>query len=207
MKKVFIRGNNKRGSEVIKMLKVLGGVNNSAFAGTLESNIYYINTNNQIESVESTSELGTIIQECFEELHLPEPIKKKLPNTWEEWVEQNKRECFVYINNSSDIKTATSIVDKVIDPIFDKNLIRGESRAESFLALMQLINLRDEYRQGWVPDWKTDDYKYSIEYFRDNLNISCIRLRNDFLAFQSEELRDKFLENFKDLIEQAKEFI
>ena len=45
MEKVFIRGNKERGSEVIKMLKDLGGVNNySAYAGTLESNIYYINT-------------------------------------------------------------------------------------------------------------------------------------------------------------------
>ena len=206
MKKVFIRGNNERGSEVIKMLENLGGVNNSAHEGAYESNLYYVNTENQIDYVESTSELGTIIQECFEELHLPEPIKE-LPNTWEEWCAKNKSNKFVYIRKDSEIKTFIVAVDEVLDPIQDRNAIKGESRAESFLALMQLMNLRDEYRQGWVPDWKTDDYKYSIEYYKDNLNISCICLRNDFLAFQSKELRDKFLENFKDLIEQAKEFI
>ena len=67
--------------------------------------------------------------------------------------------------------------------------------------------MRDTYRQGWVPDWETSDYKYSIEYFKDNLDTSFICHSNDFLAFQSEELRNKFLENFEDLIEQAKEFI
>ena len=43
MKKVFIRGNEERGSEVIKMLEDLGGVNNSAHEGAYESNLYYVN--------------------------------------------------------------------------------------------------------------------------------------------------------------------
>lgn len=208
MKKVFIRGNEERGSEIIEMLENLGGVNSSHLKGIFESLLYYINKDNKIDSVSLENELGTIIQECFEELHLPKPIKKKLPNTWEEWVEQNKRECFVYINNSSDIKTATSIVNKVIDPIFDKNLIRGKSRAESFLALMQLINLRDEYRQGWVPDWKNNSKtKYCIEYHEEILCTGAHTNVTRFLSFQSEKIRDKFYDNFKNLIEQAKEFI
>ena len=204
MKKVFIRGNNERGSEVIKMLEDLGGVNNSAHAGTIKSSIYYINTNNQIESVGSTSELGTIIQECFEELHLPESIKN-LPNTWEEWVKLNLKIADEYF--IADDCTIKSINSERRTFNIDANLLATKEDAEAILALIKLKRLRDTYRQGWVPDWKTTDDKYSIDYFRDDLNISCIRLRNDFLAFQSEELRNKFLENFTDLIEQAKEFI
>ena len=204
MKKVFIRGNNERGSEVIKMLEDLGGVNNSAHEGAFENNLYYVNTDSQIDFVAPTSELGTIIQECFEELHLPESIEK-LPNTWEEWVKLNLKIADEYfIADDCTIKGINS--ERRIFNI-DANLLATKEDAEAILALIKLKRLRDTYRQGWVPDWKTDDYKYSIEYYKDNLNISCICLRNDFLTFQSKELRDKFLENFKDLIEQAKEFI
>ena len=49
MKKVFIRGNEERGSEVIKMLKVLGGVNSLRLKGTDDGILYYINTYNNID--------------------------------------------------------------------------------------------------------------------------------------------------------------
>ena len=204
MKKVFIRGNEERGSEVIKMLEELGGVNSSRLKGESELRLYYVNKDNQIKYVLPESESGIIIQECFKELYLPEPTKE-LPNTWEEWVEQNKKVYSEYYMAADS--EVYNIKERERNINSDSNLLSKEKDAKAILVLIKLKRLRDTYRQGWVPDWKTNDYKYCIEYFRDNLNISCIRLRNDFLAFQSEELRDKFLENFKDLIEQAKEFI
>ena len=206
MKKVFIRGNNERGLEVIKMLENLGGVNNSAHEGAYESNLYYVNTENQIDYVESTSELGTIIQECFEELHLPEPIKE-LPNTWEEWCAKNKSNKFVYIRKDSEIKTFIVAVDEVLDPIQDRNAIKGESCAESFLALMQLMNLRDTYRQGWKPNYDDNSDKYVITYYKTEIKYDIFMHYRAILSFQSAEIRDEFYANFKDLIEQAKEFI
>src|SRR5574344_1397411 len=206
MKKVFIRGNNERGSEVIKMLEELGGVNSSRIKGESELRLYYVNKDNQIKYVLPESESGIIIQECFKELYLPEPTKE-LPNTWEEWCAKNKSNKFVYIRKDSEIKTFIVAVDEVLDPIQDRNAIKGESRAESFLALMQLMNLRDEYRQGWEPNWKDNSDKYVITCYRTEISCDIFMHYNAILSFQSAEIRDKFYANFKDLIEQAREFI
>ena len=204
MKEVFIRGNDERDSEVIKMLEDLGGKRDCNSTGKGYYYLYYLDKDNYITSIHQSETLGLIMQKYFEELHLPEPIKE-LPNTWEDFVKQNpmvKDEYYIGISRSIHHVENMNRTNGIYD-----HLLATEKDAEAIQALIKLKRLRDTYRQGWVPDWETTDYKYSIEYYKDNLNISCIRFRNDFLAFQSEELRDKFLENFKDLIEQAKEFI
>ena len=187
------------------MLKDLGGVNNSVHAGTSESNLYYVNTDNQVDSVASTSKLGTLIQECFEELHLPESIKKKLPNTWEEWIKLNSKIADEYF--IADDCTIKGMNSERRTFNIDDNLLATQKDAEAILALIKLKRLRDTYRQGWVPNWKTPDDKYSIDYYQDNLDPGSTYHMDCFLAFQSEELRDKFYDNFKNLIETAKEFI
>ena len=127
--------------------------------------------------------------------------------TWEEWCTKNKRTNFVYINNSSEVKTNIAILNQSICPVSDKNLIISESRAKAFLALMQLINLRDEYRQGWEPDWKDGSDKHIITCFKTVIKCDACMGYNSILSFQSEKIRDKFLENFTELIEQAKELL
>lgn len=202
MKKVFIRGNKERGSEVIKMLKGLGGINRDSCvsAGTCENNLYYIKNDNNIDFASLDSELGTIIQECFEELHLPE-----LPNTWEEWVKLNLKIADEYFIAGGCIVKRINSEMRTFN--IDANLLATQEDAEAILALIKLKRLRDTYRQGWVPDWKTIDYKYSIEYYEGNLETNASCHRNYFLTFQASEIRDKFYDNFKNLIETAKEFI
>ena len=204
MKKVFIRGNNERGSEVIKMLKVLGGVNNLCLKGADDGILYYIDTYNNIDHALLESKVGIIIQECFEELHLP-GSNKGLPNTWEEWVEQNKKVYSEYY--IADNSKVYNIKERERNINSDSNLLSKEKDAKAILALIKLKRLRDTYRQGWVPNWETTDDKYSIEYYKDNLEKYTIFHIFNFLTFQTSEIRDKFYENFKGLIEQAKEFI
>lgn len=205
MKKVFIRGNEERGSEVIKMLEELDGVNGSCLEGTSELRLYYVNKDNQIKYVLPESESGIIIQECFKELYLPKPTKE-LPNTWKEWVEQNSKVADEYfIADNCIIKRINS--ERSTFNV-DDNILATQEDAEAILALIKLKRLRDTYRQGWVPNWKNNsEMKYSIEYDKGMLyrcgHFSVTR----FLSFQSEKIRDKFYENFKGLIEQAKEFI
>ena len=127
--------------------------------------------------------------------------------TWEEWCTKNKRTNFVYINNSSEVKTNIAILNQSICPVSDKNLIISESRAKAFLALMQLINLRDEYRQGWEPDYVDDSVKYTIIRYKTVIKCDIFAHYSHILSFQSAEIRDNFLENFKDLIETAKELL
>jgi hypothetical protein len=131
----------------------------------------------------------------------------ELPNTWEEWCAKNKSNKFVYIRKDSEIKTFIVAVDEVLDPIQDRNAIKGESRAKAFLALMQLMNLMDEYRQGWEPNWKDDSDKYVIKFQKAAIRCGTFLHYSHILSFQSADIRDKFLENFRKLIEQAKELI
>ena len=83
----------------------------------------------------------------------------------------------------------------------------SESLAKAMVKLCQLLIARDVYRDGWEPDWSDENNKHVI-YFYDG------EIQNDFtpsaayiLAFQTAEIRDQFLENFKDLIEEAKELL
>lgn len=69
--------------------------------------------------------------------------------------------------------------------------------AEASIALAQLCQLRDRYNGGWAPS--DDDKGYGISINRDGV---CFGVRT--LAFKTPDLRDKFEENFADLIEKAK---
>lgn len=141
-------------------------------------------------------------------------IRKKniLPNSWEEFCENTP-----ILDKEYIIDTVSNIVkafneqymyntSRVINR--DKNILPNKETAEAFLALMQLIQLRDVYRQGWIPNYKSyDEIKYSIHTYDGKIEIDSFNLANSVISFQSEEIRDKFLNNFKDLIEQAKELL
>lgn len=73
---------------------------------------------------------------------------------------------------------------------------------------MQLHRLRDVYRQGWVPDWNNKNQrKYTIKYKLNKITIDYWNEIQDFLSFQTKEVAEEFLKNFRDLIEKAKELI
>ena len=61
----------------------------------------------------------------------------------------------------------------------------------------------------WRPDWKKQDKKYIISVFEDTVIYfeNETYNSNTILAFPTEELRDIFYDNFKDLIEQCKELL
>ena len=76
--------------------------------------------------------------------------------------------------------------------------------ADAVVALLKLLFLRDYYNEGWQPDWNNSGFKQCIELEgkaicgRDNAYSSRV------LAFKSGEIRDKFLEEQKELLEIAK---
>ena len=86
-------------------------------------------------------------------------------------------------------------------------MLPSEKAAEAHLALIQLHQLRDCYRQGWVPDWEINSDKYCIQYTNNKYSIFNYANYRCFLSFQSQELAEKFLKNFKDLIKQAGDLI
>lgn len=148
-------------------------------------------------------ELKEIAMLCFNEEELKE---QTLPKTWEEcfniYYETHEVE---YIDDSSEIVAVR--YSKILCSSYDRNII-PKGICKPMLALMQLLVCREVYRDGWKPDW-TDKSSVKYEIYNERSEIQrCLgHTVNTILSFQSKEVRDQFLENFKDLIEEAKELI
>ena len=134
-----------------------------------------------------------------------EDIKPQFPKTWEEFCEQNaikRSEC--YLDTSSCI---IDMWDGKRDISSDRNVLPNKQATEAHLALMQLHQLRDCYREGWEPDWNNDCNKYIIVKNRDKYVVFGGNWTNQFLSFQDRERAEEFLNNFRELIEQAGDLI
>ena len=142
-----------------------------------------------------------------------ELTKVELPKTWEEFCNNykvQKEECFIASN--SVIANVSSSDRRLI--YSDQNLLPNEQAAKAHLALMQLHQLRDCYRQGWEPDWSDGRDKYCIVYNNsihpntaNNYSIAAYTHARTFLSFQSEEIARLFLKTFRSLIEEAGDLI
>ena len=90
----------------------------------------------------------------------------------------------------------------------DRNLLPSKQAAEAHLALMQLHQLRDAWREGWLPDWKDGNQKkYVIAYDKGEFEIWQYHTVSRFLAFQDEKRADEFKDCFIDLIRKAGDLI
>lgn len=138
-----------------------------------------------------------------------EDIKPKLPKTWGEFCEQNKvkdGEC--YIGNISSVVEVLKGNCFHRRKIHDRNLLPNNKAAEQHLVLMQLHQLRDCYRQGWVPNWNNEnEERYSILHTTIHYIITDTTIASKFLTFQSVKIAREFLNNFRDLVEQAGDLI
>ena len=134
-----------------------------------------------------------------------EDIKPQLPKTWEEFCEQNMiKKSEYYLNPSSRI---LELRDDKRDVFSDRNVLPTRQAAEAHLALMQLHQLRDCYREGWEPNWNNDCNKYIIVKNRDKYVVFGGSWTNQFLSFQDRERAEEFLTNFRELIEKAGDLI
>lgn len=132
-------------------------------------------------------------------------LKKKetiLPATWEEF-------CATHIVGTNEAWVGSNSCIFVASknqrhPLHDRNFLPSKELAEAMLALCQLIQLRDCYNQGWTPSWNGNEPAYVLYYFSDEIEADMNYRPQRILAFKTSELRDRFLENFRDLIEVAK---
>lgn len=141
------------------------------------------------------TENSTATKLVFKKVEVQEEKPKALPKTWEE-VERIKghhvtSNCYIAL-------TSMSPADHV------KNTFETREQALASIALAQLSILREIYRQGWVPDWLDFKNKYCIHYDNGRPIVNTFLTMEYFLAFQSKEIAKEFLENFRDLIEQAR---
>ena len=129
-------------------------------------------------------------------------IEPHLPKTWKEFCDTHsikEEECWIRVDSSI---SSGLIRDRMYEN--DKNILPSKKYAEAMLALCQLIQLRDRYNDGWMPDWSKESDKSCIEIFIGKIDKAVHTIATRVLAFRSDVLRDEFLENFRDLIEIAK---
>ena len=90
---------------------------------------------------------------------------------------------------------------------YDKEEFGGypsQDLANAAEALRRLLFLREYYNEGWQPNYKNKETKYTIYTWSglltDGETFDCNRI----LCFKTEEIRDKFLEEQRELLEIAK---
>lgn len=86
------------------------------------------------------------------------------------------------------------------------------STIEKLDRFRKLLICRDVYWKlagDWEPEYKTlvNNEYFTIHTFNGEIVKSMTSHRQSILAFPTEEIRDKFYENFKDLIEKCNELL
>ena len=129
--------------------------------------------------------------------------KKELPNSFDELVLNGE---YYFIDFKSEIETYSP--DGKCFKESDSNLCTTESTAEAFKYAIKLTLMRDVYNEGWRADWTDmNQEKFSIYRYGGNIAISRMYSISCLLSFKSRELAEKFLNNFLNEIELAKEVI
>lgn len=145
MIKKYIRGNEERGAEVIKALEDLGGVNCNNITGIRTDCFYYIKEDSIIDVVQDFTALGEIIQECFEEIKLPEQfsvaIKEPKQIYWFRATEDTAKNQVLLdklseLSGHSDISLMTSRKSCIYFNEFDKIVCYDIENKLSRMAMM-----------------------------------------------------------------------
>ena len=139
---------------------------------------------------------------------------------------------YIFKDEDGNVINATKIVLEKKKKEYPKTL--GECRAilgimseygafhyktELITTFMSLLICRDAYwklygeemglGKPWEPDWKNDEQgRYMIMVYENKLHKDRSIVGTNFiLVFPTEEMRDAFYENFKELIEICKELL
>lgn len=98
-------------------------------------------------------------------------------------------------------------------------ILRPGYKYRKFENFQKLLICRDAYwkiageqmglGKSWKPDYVSlvNNEYFTIHTFNNEIIKSGTSHRNAILAFPTEEIRDAFYENFKDLIEKCKELL
>ena len=132
--------------------------------------------------------------------------------------------CEVWDDQGNVIKTSKIIIREVkkaypntINDCY--NLLEDDELASptSMRKFQELINARNAYwkiygedvglEKPWEPNWTSFEGYPAIYMYRYQITLSVARDEHHCLVFPTEKMRDAFYENFKDRIEECKEFL
>ena len=155
-------------------------------------------------------ELKEIALQAFTEKEL-----NPLPRSWEKFCKNNPiQDHEAFINYANGYITmckecaGSGLGIWIRKPEKDRCKCVSQKSAEAHLAMIQLEQLRDCWRQGWEPNWLEGNVqKYVIQKWRDKISIETTYVTHSFLSFPTYEMAKEFLECFRDLIEKAGDLI
>lgn len=134
----------------------------------------------------------------FEEIvfkKVEDPLAK-LPKTWEEYYKQAK-DYVSYFWSGPD-----SIIKSWFEGSY--NEFMTEERVKQYVALGKLLQLRDYWIDGWENDPSNFvNVIYNLNGEIKNMGLSHKQSLNFPLTFPTREMAQKFIECFKDLINEA----
>ena len=135
---------------------------------------------------EQGGELKEMALGVFSEKEL---IGDGLPKTWDEY-------CAKHGDMGVIIKASLGTAYVALN----KHVFSDYKQAQAHITKMKLHLLRDEYRQGWLPNYNIRQDKYTIVY-SNNWGLTVVIYQTPrFLSFQSREIAEEFLTNFRELI-------
>lgn len=137
-----------------------------------------------------------------------ELTEEELPKTWEEFCRTHKVRPTEAIIRDIDSGIRFLGGCGLRDAQEDRNICPSRASAEAHLAMIQLEQLRDCYRQGWVPDY--DNFatpKFYISIDCGEISVDTLYCESRFLTFQDTETAFKFAKRFPNLIKKAGDFI
>ena len=88
-------------------------------------------------------------------------------------------------------------------------ILSPDENANAVRALGKLLICRNAWwkQLGWKPDWDKPDEKHCIVRKGEAADKQIKSFESCILAFPTYEVRDQFLDSFRDLIEEAKELL
>lgn len=173
--------------------------------------------------------------EKSESLILKSEVLEDIPNEKENNdVEFQLPEGFQFIDDKGEVINTTKIILERIKPKYPKTYAEccgvigfggiigftglADEEEDLYAKFIILKRCRDAYwkiageqmglDKPWKPDWKNRELKkYCIYYETGIIQKGICVYHNSILAFPTEEMRDAFYDNFKDLIEKCKELL
>ena len=123
------------------------------------------------------------------------------PKSWEEYCNNFSGELFYFSNRNS----IESVVTSDGMSYTAKDYLPSKELAEAFIAMMQLMSLRQTWINDWEPDWiNFNSNKWGIINHANKLIISLLGNSSRVLSFPTKEMATDFMNCFKDLLEIAK---
>ena len=143
------------------------------------------------------------------------PIKSKYPKTYEECCEVlfNDKSYAEYIFIPAKVCISYHRGDFITELPFE--IKPYETTIRRFYKLLicrdaywQIAGVQMGLDKPWKPDWCNEEkLKFCIACSYGTIDKTVTVVWNSILSFPTEEMRDEFYNNFKDLIEQCKELL